>query len=527
MTNFNTTGQGFAPISRRGVLKGAAAVGAAGLILPYGATAARAQTRGGTFRIGIGHGSTTDSLDPGLWDQLYVQTFAAARHNYLIEVDSDGQLKPEIAESWSSDDASTWVFTIRQGVTFHSGKTLTPDDVVASINHHRGEATTSAVKSLLAPTTDVRADGNTVVVTLEAPNADLPYLMTDYHIPVMPGIDGKIYVTSTDGCGGYIVESFEHGVQSTLNRNPNYWKSDRAWFDRIELLSILDQAARLNALITGEVHLIDQIDPATIGMLESRGVANILSIPGTGHYVFPMDSRVAPYNDNNVRLALKYAIDRQAMVDVILGGHGAVANDNPIGPANRYFHAEMEAKTYDPDKARYYLQQAGLTSLDVTLSAADAAFSGAVDAASMFSETARAAGINLTVDRVPNDGYWDNVWLNPNGNTPFCASYWGGRAVEDHMFTTAYASGAAWNESFWENARFNELLVAARSEVSEDNRRAMYREMQQLVSFEGSTIIPMYTNYVMGVSKAVSTPERLSSNWNFDGFRCVERWSMA
>ena len=527
MTNFNTTGQGFAPISRRGVLKGAAAVGAAGLILPYGATAARAQTRGGTFRIGIGHGSTTDSLDPGLWDQLYVQTFAAARHNYLIEVDSDGQLKPEIAESWSSDDASTWVFTIRQGVTFHSGKTLTPDDVVASINHHRGEATTSAVKSLLAPTTDVRADGNTVVVTLEAPNAYLPYLMTDYHIPVMPGIDGKIDVTSTDGCGGYIVESFEHGVQSTLNRNPNYWKSDRAWFDRIELLSILDPAARLNALITGEVHLIDQIDPATIGMLESRGVANILSIPGTGHYVFPMDSRVAPYNDNNVRLALKYAIDRQAMVDVILGGHGAVANDNPIGPANRYFHAEMEAKTYDPDKARYYLQQAGLTSLDVTLSAADAAFSGAVDAASMFSETARAAGINLTVDRVPNDGYWDNVWLNPNGNTPFCASYWGGRAVEDHMFTTAYASGAAWNESFWENARFNELLVAARSEVSEDNRRAMYQEMQQLVSFEGSTIIPMYTNYVMGVSKAVSTPERLSSNWNFDGFRCVERWSMA
>jgi len=527
MTNFNMTGQGFAPISRRGVLKGAAAVGAAGLILPYGATAARAQTRGGTFRIGIGHGSTTDSLDPGLWDQLYVQTFAAARHNYLIEVDSDGQLKPEIAESWSSDDASTWVFTIRQGVTFHSGKTLTPDDVVASINHHRGEATTSAVKSLLAPTTDVRADGNTVVVTLEAPNADLPCLMTDYHIPVMPGIDGKIDVTSTDGCGGYIVESFEHGVQSTLNRNPNYWKSDRAWFDRIELLSILDPAARLNALITGEVHLIDQIDPATIGMLESRGVANILSIPGTGHYVFPMDSRVAPYNDNNVRLALKYAIDRQAMVDVILGGHGAVANDNPIGPANRYFHAEMEAKTYDPDKARYYLQQAGLTSLDVTLSAADAAFSGAVDAASMFSETARAAGINLTVDRVPNDGYWDNVWLNPNGNTPFCASYWGGRAVEDHMFTTAYASGAAWNESFWENARFNELLVAARSEVSEDNRRAMYQEMQQLVSFEGSTIIPMYTNYVMGVSKAVSTPERLSSNWNFDGFRCVERWSMA
>jgi peptide/nickel transport system substrate-binding protein len=74
-----------------------------------------------------------------------------------------------------------------------------------------------------------------------------------------------------------------------LTRNPNYWKSDRAFFDRIELLSILDPAARLNALITGEVHLIDQVDPATIGMLEGRGVARILSMPGNAHYVFPMD----------------------------------------------------------------------------------------------------------------------------------------------------------------------------------------------------------------------------------------------
>ena len=514
-------------ISRRGVLQGAAAVTAAGLILPHGAKPARAQTRGGTFRIGIGHGSTTDSLDPGLWEHLYVQTFGATRHNYLIEVDADGQLAPEIAESWDSADGQTWVFTIRQGVTFHSGKDVTPEDVVASINHHRGDDSTSVVKPLLAAITDVRADGNTVVVTLEAPNADLPYLMTDYHVPVMPAVDGRIDPNSTDGCGGYIVESFEHGVQATVTRNPNYWKSDRAWFDRIELLSILDPAARLNALITGEVHLIDQVDPATIGMLESRGVARILSIPGNAHYGFPMDSRAAPYSDNNIRLALKYAIDREAMVDVILGGHGAASNDNPIGPANRYFHAEMEMKTYDPDRARFHLREAGLESLDVSIAVADAAFSGAVDAGAMFSETARAAGINMTVNRVPNDGYWSNVWLNPNGDTPFCATYWGGRAVEDHMFTTAYAAGADWNESFWSNERFNELLVAARSEVNEDLRREMYHEMQQLVSFEGSTIIPMYNNYVMAVANEIATPERISANWNFDGFRCVERWWMA
>jgi peptide/nickel transport system substrate-binding protein len=124
---------------------------------------------------------------------------------------------------------------------------------------------------------------------------------------------------------------------------------------------------------------------------------------------------------------------------------------------------------------------------------------------------------------VPNDGYWDNVWMKE----PFCATYWGGRAVEDHMFTTAYATGAAWNETFWDNERFNELLVAARSEIDEDLRREMYYEMQEIVSFQGGIIIPMYNNYVMGVANEIGTPEVIGNNWNLDGFRCVERWWMA
>lgn len=511
-------------LSRRSLIRGATALGAAGLILPAGVRRAAAEPKkGGVFRVGIGHGSSTDGYDPGLWDQLYVQTYAAARHNYLIEIGADGSLVPEIAESWESADGMTWVFKIREGVTFHSGKSLTVDDVVASLNHHRGEGSTSAVKPYFDAVTDIKADGQNVVVTLSAPNADFPYLMSDYHLPVMASADGKIDVTSTDGCGGYVVESFEPGVQATLNRNPNYWKSDRAHFDQIVLLAILDAAARLNALMTGEVDVIDQVDPASIGMLESRGVAKILSISGNAHYVFPMDARAAPFSDNNVRLALKYAFDRQEMVDKILAGHGSVSNDNPIGPANRYFFAELEPKAYDPDKAKHYLKQAGMDTLEVTLSAADAAFSGAVDAAVLMSEKAAAAGITITVDRVPNDGYWDNIWMKK----PFCASYWGGRPVEDQMFTTAYASGAAWNESFWDHPRFNELLVAARSELDETKRREMYHEMQQIVSFEGSTIIPMYNNYVMAVSNAVATPEKISNNWNLDGFRCVERWWFA
>jgi len=75
--------------------------------------------------------------------------------------------------------------------------------------------------------------------------------------------------------------------------------------------------------------------------------------------------------------------------------------------------------------------------------------------------------------------------------------------------------------------RFNDLLIAARSELDDAKRREMYYEMQQIVSFEGSTLIPMYNNYVMALSKAVATPEKVAGNWNLDGFRAVERWWFA
>jgi len=159
----------------------------------------------------------------------------------------------------------------------------------------------------------------------------------------------------------------------------------------------------------------------------------------------------------------------------------------------------------------------------VSLSAADAAFTGAVDSGVLYAEKAAAAGINITVVREPNDGYWDSVWMQK----PWCASYWGGRPTEDWMFSTAYAAGAPWNESFWSNDRFNQLLAEARSELDDGKRRDMYVEMQKICSNEGGTVIPMFASYVMAHSDKVMTPEVVGANWTLDGFRAVERWWLA
>lgn len=516
----------FGHVSRRGLIKGATAITAAGLILPFGAGRALAEPkRGGILRLAQGSGSTTDSYDPATWDSQFVQVLNTARCGFLTEIASDGSLVGEVAESWeATPDAKVWRFRIRKGITFHSGKDLTAEDVIASINYHRGPDSKSAAKPIVDPIVDITTDGPDVVVfTLEAGNADFPFIMSDYHLAILPATDGKIDPTSSDGCGGYVVESWEPGVSARLRRYENYWKPDRAWFDGIEMTAIHDAAARQNALITGEVDVIDPVDLNTVALLQRAPGIRILSTTGTQHYTFAMDTRQAPFNDNNVRLALKFAIDRQELVDKILNGYGSVGNDHPIGPSQRYFNKDLPQRTYDPDKAKFHLKQAGLESLSVQLSAADAAFPGAVDAALLYSEKAAAAGINIEVVREPNDGYWSNVWMKK----PWSAVYWGGRPTEDWMFTTAYAAGAAWNDTFWDHPRFNELLVAARSELDEDKRRAMYYEMQEIVSNEGGVVVPMFASYVMAMSDRVAHPEQVAANWTLDGFRAVERWWFA
>ncbi len=512
-------------VSRRGILKGASAIGGAAVLGPMGARMARAQpTRGGTLRIGVAHGSTTDSLDPGSWENDFTILLAHTRNNFLTEIAPDGSLVPEIAESWeASNGAREWVFTIRSGVQYHSGRTVTAEDVIASINHHRGEESTSAAKPIVEDIVELRADGMNVHVTLGSGNADFPFIMSDYHIPILPATDGTIDPQTTDGCGPYAIEELEMGVGARLVRHDGYWKSNTSWFDAVEITAIHDDAARQNALISGQLDYIDTVDLNTVHLLQRASGIQILSVTGTQHYGLPMDTRAAPFSDNNVRLALKYAIDRDQMVETVLNGYGAVGNDHPIGPGQRFFNTELPQKTLDPDRARHHLREAGMENLSVDIHLADAAFAGAIDAGVLFSETAAEAGIDLNVVREPNDGYWSNVWMQ----LPFTGTYWGGRPTEDWMFATAYSDGAAWNESYWSHERFNELLVAARAELDQELRREMYFEMQQLVSDEGGTIIPMFANYVGAHGDHLVRPDTVATNWRNDGHRIAERWWFA
>lgn len=509
-------------IDRRRFIQGSAA---SALILgaPRGAFAQAKPKRGGLLRIGHSGGATSDSIDPATYAAGPVVTaMLGGVCNNLCEVDADGNIVPELAESVEpSPDAKTWTFRLRKGVTFSNGKALTAEDVVASYNHHRGPDTKSGGKAILADVVDIRADGpSTVVFTLKNGNADFPYATAEYQMVVMQS-DGKggLDWKSGIGTGGYVLVSHEPGVRIRLKRRPDYWKPDRAWFDEVELLAINDPTARQNALITGEVDVVNGVDIKTLNLLQRRPGITINEVTGTAHYTMPMFCDTAPFNDLDVRLALKYAVNREDMLQKVLRGHGRIGNDQPIAPANRFFAGDLPQRPYDPEKAKFHLKKAGHSNLKVELSTSNAAFAGAVDAAVLFQESAAKAGIEVTVKREPEDGYWSNVWLKK----PFGFSYWNGRPTEDSMFSLVYAKGAAWNESHWSNDRFNALLTEARASLDVKKRAEMYREMQALVSDDGGTLIPMFANYVDARNDKVAHG-KLASNRFFDGWKIVERW---
>ncbi|MCT4556883.1 MAG: ABC transporter substrate-binding protein [Pelagimonas sp.] len=514
-------------LSRRTLLTTGAA---AGVLAASGLPLRAAPKRGGRLRAGLGGANTSDSWDGRTHSDIFMIASAqGAVFDGLTEIAADGSLKGELAESWeATSDAKTWTFNLRQGVTFHNGKAFGADDVIESLQMHVAEGAKSAAKPIVSAITEMKKiTDHQVQFTLEAGNADFPYLMSDYHLLMYPAGQIEEAIAKGIGTGLYAVQSFEPGVRMVAKRVDSHYKGDAAGhFDEIEYIAINDNNARMNALLTGQVDAINRIDFKSEALLKANPMLRIQEVTGNQHYTFPMLTNVAPFNDANVRKALKYGINRQELVDKVLQGHGRVGNDTPIGPANQYFNDEMEQLAYDPDKAKHYLKQAGMDSLDIDLSASNAAFEGAVDAAQLFQASAKGGGININVVQEPADGYWSNVWLKK----PFCACYWSGRATEDWMFSTAYETGVPWNDSQWDgddSARFQELLISARAELDSAKRREQYYEMQQILRDEGGVLVPMFANYVQAVSNKIANPDTVGNLWQMDNARMAERWWMA
>ena len=190
----------------------------------------------------------------------------------------------------------------------------------------------------------------------------------------------------------------------------------------------------MSALRAGQIHAANLLDPKTAKLMDRLPNVSVQNTSGKAHYLFPMHCDKTPFDNNHLRLAMKYAINRQEMVERILHGYGSVGNDIPINAAYSLFSDDIEQRSYDPDKAAFHYKKSGHSGA-IQLDVSDVAFPGAVDASLLFQQQAKKAGININVNRLPSDGYWSNVW----NKKPFCASYTGGRATQDQQYSVFYS----------------------------------------------------------------------------------------
>jgi peptide/nickel transport system substrate-binding protein len=510
-------------LSRREMI--AAAVATAALPL-FGSPASAEPKRGGFMRVGTNDGSQTDTLDPTTWPGSFTGgAFGGSMCNNLTEILPDRSVAGDLAESFeNANQSKRWVFKLRKGVTFHNGRSLTARDVVASMTHHIGPNTKSPAKVIFAQLESVKAEDDlTVAFNLTGSNPDFPYMLSDYHLPIMPAKDdGTLDISKPVGTGPFVLEHWVPGSPAKFKRNPNYHKSNKPYFDEVEFLPIPDVVARTNALLTGEVQFINNLDIKTLAMLRRNRNIRVNSTPSLRHFAFDMNTQVAPFDNPDVRLALKYAIDREEILDKVFFGNASIGNDNNVAKSLKFSTETPPQYKYDVEKAKEHLKRAGLTTVTVDLSVSDAAFPGAVTAALLFKDQAARAGITVNVVREPDDGYWSKIWRQKN----FVGVDWYGRPTVDWLFSTTLAKGAAWNDTKFDNARFNVLLEQGRVETDEGKRAEIYREMQQILHDEGGMIVVAFASYLDGCSTKIASGE-IGGVYPMDNFKLTERWWMA
>ena len=411
--------------------------------------------------------------------------------NGLVEWGEDGKPHPELAESFEpKNGAKDWVFNLRKGIKFSNGEEFVADDAIYSLNLHRGDTKSGAAGPMKEVSDIKKLDKYQIQVSLPAPDADFPYTLTDFHLLMIP--NGFKDWAKPVGTGPFTLEKFDPGVRIVLKKRPEYWKERRGWLDGADVTVINDGSARLNALISGQVDAINRVDHRAVALLSKTPKIEVVRAPGGWFTILAMQIDKDPYTNPDIRLALKYATDREQILNALFSGYGTLGNDHPIPRTDPYFNSELPQRKSDPEKAAYHFKKAGITDPKIMLQASEAAFNGAVDMATLFQANAAKAGIKIDVKKEPFDGFFDNVWLKG----AFVESYWAGRPAATQMLAVAFAANAPWNETHWKNDKFSKLLDDARAETDETKRRSYIWEMQAMLNEEGGALIPAFRDWL-------------------------------
>ncbi|ROM70689.1 ABC transporter substrate-binding protein [Pseudomonas brassicacearum] len=471
--------------------------GAAGKLLADDQASPGKGKPGGRIRVAGITSSTADTLDPakGSSSTDYVRHYMF--YNGLTRFDSHMVPQLELAERIDTTDATLWVITLRKEVTFHNGKGLTAADVVFSLMRHKDPITGSKVLPLAEQFAEVKANGShEVQIRLSGPNAELPSILAVSHMLIVP--EGTSDFSQGIGTGPFKVKEFKPGVRSIGARNTNYWKPGLPYLDEIEFIGIADEPSRVNALLSGDVQIINEVNPRSTTRIKDSAKHRVVDSPSGNYTDLIIRQDQMPGQSPEFTEAMKLLLDREQVKSAIFRGFARVGNDHPIAPGARFHNADLPQRAYDPEKARFLLKKAGMESISMPVMCSPAA-TGSVDVAVLLQQSAKEAGLKLNVNRLPSDGYWSNHWAKH----PLSFGNINPRPNADMIFSQFFQSTAPWNESGWKNPQFDQLLIQARGETDEAKRGKMYGDMQALVHEHSGIGVPVFISNIDGVDQRV------------------------
>lgn len=433
--------------------------------------------KGGEITVGIAQ-DLDDSLDPH-------QTVAAGTREVLFNIfeglvkpNSDGEMIPAVAEKYTlSEDGTTYTFTLREGVKFHNGQTVTAEDVVYSINRcaavPEGQekplvAAFSAVKSVEA------LDEKTVTVTIAQRDLEFISYMTAAIIPA----DYENQDTAPVGTGPFKFVSRTPQQDFVMERFEDYWGAP-AWLDKVTYKICENADALVMNLNGGSIDLCAHLTSAQASQLNQ----NFQVLEGTMNLVqaIYLNNQAKPFDNQLVRQALCYAIDRQGIMDMVADGHGTAVGSSIYPAFTKYFLPELVDKyPHDVAKAKELLAQAGYPDgFDMTISVPNN-YQPHMDTAEVVAEQLREAGINVTIQPVEWSTWLDTIY---NGRQ-FQATVVGvdaanmtARAMLER-FTSDYGK----NFINYNNPAYDALFQQAINAQDEATQTDLYKQMETMLA---------------------------------------------
>ncbi len=429
---------------------------------------------------------------------------------YLCHSNAQGVLEPRVASAWKANAASTeWTFTIRKGIKFHNGKTLTAADVVATFDHHADPANKgnalSVFKGILEKGGTTKVDDYTVKFTLLQPVGAWPYLVssTNYNMIILPAGYTGDWETTFMGCGAWIKEKYVVDQGVTYKRNPNYWdKTRQPNFEKLQVLQFKDDGARLAALQSGQVDWDAFSSATTAKTLQGDPNFVVRQSASNGHLQLHLSASRGPFAaDKRLRQALLLTLDRPGIVAGVVDGFGKIGNDSPMTPNMPTTDKTVAQRKKDIAKAKELMAAAGKANgFDVTLSTWGRADIKLL--AQVVQQSAKEIGINVKIDIADEDGsaYYDDKrdpsWLKSDmGVTEY-----GHRDVPNVYLNAAVKTGGVWNAAQYSNKELDAQIATYIGSPDVSVQKATSKKIQETM-LEDSPIGFVYFGSTLDVSR--------------------------